>query len=129
MSPSAGGRHPGGRQRHCAGDIAAPPARLALRHVLHLQPVPRQEEAQEEEEEGAGLAGVHCINGYPPPQTREPMSMLYAKPVMLGAQVPPLAVPVLNGGQLLFYLPFYYAKKCMCTCVYRCFKKSGSNYS
>lgn len=57
VEPDAGGGHPGGRQRHRAGDIPAAPAGVTLHPLLRLQALPGRQEEEEEEEEGPGPAG------------------------------------------------------------------------
>lgn len=62
--PSGGG-YPGGGQHHCAGDVSAPPAGLALHPVLRLQAL-QWEEEEEEEEEGPQPARLLHVIAAPP---------------------------------------------------------------
>lgn len=50
MCVLSGGGHPGGGQHHRAGDVASPPAGLALHPVLRVQAVQREEEQEKEKE-------------------------------------------------------------------------------
>lgn len=61
VEQNAGGGHPGGGQHHCAGDVSAPLAGLALHPVLCLQALQREEEEKEEEEGPQPARPLHII--------------------------------------------------------------------